>query len=165
MIQDSLGTTLSCISYICLRKLYYMTSGIYVLAFSISIPQMGNLRHQITLGRLVGSPESREMYLPLWTPTVYIANTISTNSTYQSQKPQVTCRREMLKMSSFQSRKGTRPVCRMSSRELLEGGVTQGTEAGDLPPTGPLFNKEYLCSGEDFPFLLCAVVLSCPCIL
>lgn len=77
----------------------------------------------------------------------------------------LTCRMEVLKMNSFQSRKGTRPVCRMSSRELLEGGITQGTEAGDLSPTGPLFNKEYLCSGEDFPVLFCAVALSCPCIL
>lgn len=68
-------------------------------------------------------------------------------------------------MNSFQSRKGTRPVCRMSSRELLEGGITQGTEAGDLSPTGPLFKKENLCSREDFPFLFCAAVLSCPCIL
>lgn len=77
----------------------------------------------------------------------------------------MTCRREVLKMNSFQSRKGTRPVCRMSSRELLEGGITQGTEAGDLSPTGPLFKKENLCSREDFPFLFCAAVLSCPCIL
>lgn len=146
------------------ETVYYVTSDTHVLAFSISIPQMGNLRHQITLGCL-GPPESREMYLPLQTPTLYIASAISTNCTPQSQKPLVTCRREVLKMNSFQSRKGARPVCRMSSRELLEGGVTQGTEAGDLSPTGPLFNKEYLCSGEDFPFLFCAVVPSCPCIL
>lgn len=142
-----------------------MTSDIHVLAFSISIPQMGNLKHQIALGLLVSPPESREIDLLLQTPTLYMANAISTNCTHQSQKPEMTCRREVLKMNSFQSRKGTRPVCRMSSRELLEGGMTQGTEVGDLSPTGPLFNKEYLCSGEDFPFLFCAVVLSCPCIL
>lgn len=53
------------------ETVYYMTPDTHVLAFSISIPQMGNLRHQITLGRLVGSPETREMYLPLWTPTLY----------------------------------------------------------------------------------------------
>lgn len=75
--------------YLPKETVYYMTSDIHVLAFSISIPQVGNLRHQIILGLLVGPPESREMCLSLQTPTLYIASATSTNCTHQSQKPQI----------------------------------------------------------------------------
>lgn len=98
-----------------------MTCNKHTLDFSISVPMMANLRYQTILGLVVAPPGRRDT--PAFVdscPVLHIARATSPNCTHQNQNTQVTWRNGIAKnaVNLSQSRKGPRPACRMSSKEL-----------------------------------------------
>lgn len=124
---------------------------------------MANLRYQTILGLVVALPGRR--HTPAFVdscPVLHIARATSPNCTHQNQNTQMTWRNGIAKnaVNLSQSRKGPRPTCRMSSKELpvWRNNTRDWSRWSDSSWASQSHSpaRGYLCSGEDFS-------LSFPC--
>lgn len=133
---------------------------------------MANVRYQTILGLVVAPPGRR--HKPAFVdscPVLHIARATSPNCTHQNQNTQMTWRNGIAKnaVNLSQSRKGPRPTCRMSSKELpvWRNNTRDWSRWSDSSWASQSHSPARGISavGKIFPFLFHAVVLSCPYIL